>query len=100
MASLGEEKNQVFDSCRDLLTSHLFIATEGLTALSVTLPAELIKQAGWTLPEPSSSDPSDWEGVNLRPSSSWEENLTMNKCGGVKSESINSSMAAVKNSRW
>lgn len=42
------EKSAMFDS------SHLFIATESLTALSVnsidlTHPAELIKHAGWTL---------------------------------------------------
>lgn len=45
----GREKSAMLDSYRDLFSPHHFIATENLTALSVTPPAELIKQAGWTL---------------------------------------------------
>lgn len=57
-------------------SSHLFIATESLTALSVnsinlTHPAELIKHAGWTLyrkenkKNVSGSHPLDCEDASL-----------------------------------
>lgn len=63
-----EEKSAMFDSYhRVQLFPHLFIATESLTALSGTHPAELIKHAGWAL---YSKESRMWPAVTRRTGSS------------------------------
>lgn len=81
----GREQSAMLDSSHWVqLFPHLFIATESLTALSVTHPAESIKHAGWTL---HGKESRKWPAVSHRTGSlvkkkqrsSWEENLGGNE---------------------